>query len=438
MISSTIEGVEHRPHRVQRPAEPDLNHLLRSTFAVVLAGGRGSRLKQLTDHCAKPALPFAGQLRVIDFALANCINSGLRRIGVLTQYKTQGLMRHIGRGYAFLDPRAGTCVEVVPAQQQTGEGWYSGTADAVFQNLGLLREAASEHVLVLAGDQVCKLDCARLLAEHVRRGADVTVACIEVPLVQAREFGVVCADLDGHITAFAEKPRHPSPAPGGGDRALASMGVYVFDTPFLVRALCRDAADPASSHDFGHDILPQAVRHARVFAHDFAASCVNRAGERPYWRDVGTLDAYWEANMDLTRAHPELDLYDEDWPIHGVQPTLPPAKFVFDEEGRRGMALDSLVAAGCIVSGATVRRSVLFSNARVGDASLVEDSLLLPGARVGRRVVLRRVIVESGCVVPDGMRVGLCPAEDAARFTVSEGGVTLVTAAMLARVAPQP
>ena len=436
MFASSDVRSESRSHFTQRPPRGP-NHLLRSTYALVLAGGRGTRLKQLTDQRSKPALPFAGSLRVIDFALSNCVNSGLRRIGVLTQYKAQSLIRHVTRGYGFLDASLGEFVDVVPAQQQTGDGWYSGTANAVFQNLDLLREAAPEQVLVLAGDQVCKLDCTRLLAEHTRRGADVTVACIEVPLVQAREFGVVCADEGGRITAFEEKPCHPSPAPGGGDRALASMGVYVFNTPFLVRALCRDAADAASSHDFGHDILPQAVRHARVFAHDFATSCVNRAGERPYWRDVGTLDAYWEANMGLTRARPELDLYDEDWPIHGVQRALPPAKFVFNDEGRPGMALDSLVAGGCIVSGATVRRSVLFSNARVGDASLVEDSLLLPRSVVGRHVVLRRTIVDSGCVIPDGMRIGLCPVEDAARFTVSEGGVTLVTAGMLGRAAPQ-
>jgi glucose-1-phosphate adenylyltransferase len=405
---------------------------LRSTYAVVLAGGRGSRLKQLTDERAKPALPFGGEMRIIDFTLSNCINSGLRRIGVLTQYKSQSLIRHVTRGWGFLDAGLDEFVDVVPAQQQTGEGWYSGTANAVYQNLGMLRDAEVKHVLVLAGDHVYKMDYGRLIAEHVTRGADVTLACIDVPLAQAGAFGVVDVDADGRVRAFDEKPRHPPPLPDRPGFARASMGIYVFDAAFLRRELCRDAGDPCSCHDFGSDILPRAVARARVFAHDFAESCTGRGGAPPYWRDVGTLDAYWEANLDLTRPQPALDLYDEHWPIRSLQHQLPPAKFVFDADGRRGTAIDSLVGGGCIVSGATVRRSVLFSKARLGEGSVVEDSLVLPGAVLGRHVVLRRAIVDARCVLPDGIRIGVHPAEDRARFTVTDSGVTLVTAPMLA------
>jgi glucose-1-phosphate adenylyltransferase len=409
------------------------NALAHSTFAVVLAGGRGSRLKQLTDRRAKPAMPFAGQSKIIDFTLSNCINSGIRRIAVLTQYKSQSLIRHITRGWGFLDASLNEFVDVVPAQQQIDEGWYSGTANAVYQNLGMLRDARPEFVLVLAGDHVYKMDYSRILAEHRERGADVTVACIEVPIEEASEFGVMQVDGDERITAFDEKPARPVALPGRPAVALASMGVYVFGARFLEAALDRDAADPDSCHDFGRNIIPAALGSARVMAHDFARSCVNMIGDRPYWRDVGTLDAYWEANMDLTRPLPELNLYDEAWPIRTRQHQLAPAKFVFDDEGRRGQAIDSLVASGCIVSGATVRRSMLFSKVRVEDGSVIEDSLLLPDVTVGRNAVVRRAIVDKHCVLPDGMKVGVCPAEDRAWFTVTEKGVTLVTPEMLAR-----
>jgi glucose-1-phosphate adenylyltransferase len=404
---------------------------VRSTYAVVLAGGRGSRLKQLTDERAKPALPFGGEMRIIDFTLSNCVNSGIRRIGVLTQYKSQSLIRHVTRGWGFLDAGLDEFVDIVPAQQQTGEGWYSGTANAVYQNLGMLRNAAVKHVLVLAGDHVYKMDYGRLIAEHMRRGADVTVSCIDVPLAQAGAFGVVSAEADGRVRAFDEKPLHPPALPDRPECARASMGIYVFDAAFLCSELCRDAVDPRSCHDFGGDILPRAVAHARVFAHDFAESCADRGDAAPYWRDVGTLDAYWEANLDLTRPQPALDLYDERWLIRSLQHQLPPAKFVFDAEGRRGTAIDSLVGGGCVVSGATVRRSVLFSRVRIGEGSVVEDSLLLPGAVLGRNVVVRRAIVDARCVLPDGIRIGVHPVEDRARFTVTDSGVTLVTASML-------
>jgi glucose-1-phosphate adenylyltransferase len=409
-----------------------LNHLLHATSAVVLAGGRGSRLKQLTEWRSKPAMPFGGHLKIVDFTLSNCVNSGVRRISVLTQYKAQSLIRHVTRAWGFLDAGLGEYVDVVPAQQQIDQGWYRGTADAVYQNLALLRDAAPRLVLVLAGDHVYKMDYGRLLADHVEHGADVTVACVEAPLEQARCCGVVQVGAGGRVTAFAEKPAHPAPMPGRADRALVSMGIYVFDAEVLYRALQDDAADAASSHDFGFDILPRAVRTAHVRVHDFAASCVNIVDGRPYWRDVGTIQAYWEANLDLTRPLPELNLYDEAWPIRGAPQHLAPAKFVFDDDGRRGVAIDSLVSGGCIVSGSTVRRSVLFARSRVGDGSLVEDSLVLPGAVVGRNVVLERTIVDKRCVIPDGMRIGVNAAEDRAHFNVTETGLVLVTPSMLA------
>ena len=417
--------------RNAEPREAAPNHLVRATYALVLAGGRGSRLRQLTGRRAKPAMPFAGTLKIIDFTLSNCINSGLRRVGVLTQYKAQSLIRHIARGWGFLDASLGEFVDVVPAQQQIDQGWYSGTANAVYQNLAMLRAAAPRYVLVLAGDHVYKMDYSRLIAEHARRDADLTVACIEVPLAQAPALGVVNASADGRICAFDEKPARPVPMAGHPDVALASMGIYVFNAGFLFSALGLDAADPLSSHDFGCNVIPRACAHGAVFAHDFTESCVNMIGTRPYWRDVGTLDAYWEANMDLTRPLPALNLYDDSWPIRSLQHQLPPAKFVFDDDGRRGMAIDSLVSSGCIVSGATVRRSLLFSKARIGGGSVVEDSLLLPDVVVGRNVVLRRAIVDKHCVLPDGIKIGLYPAEDRSRFTVTDQGVTLVTPEML-------
>ena len=417
-----------------RPGPPAgrSNHLTQHTVAFVLAGGRGTRLRQLTDHRAKPAVPFAGKLKIIDFALSNCVNSGLRRIAVLTQYKAQSLIRHIERGWGFLAAHLGEYVDVVPAQQRLGENWYSGTADAVYQNLSLLGDAHAEYVLVLAGDHVYKMDYSVLLAEHVAHGADVTVSCVEVPLAEAVNFGVMAVDAEGRVVEFQEKPAQPRPLPGTPDRALASMGIYVFGTAALSEQLERDARDASSNHDFGKDVIPAMLDQGlRVRAHRFADSCVNMVGDRPYWRDVGTIDAFWEANIDLTHVTPELNLYDDQWPVLSLQPQLPPAKFVFDEDARRGSAMDSLVSSGCIVSGATVRRSILFSKVRVAEGSLIEDSVVLPDVVVGRRVTLRRVIVDKRCVLPDGFKAGVCPSEDRARFHVTERGIVLITREML-------
>ncbi|HPO20026.1 MAG TPA: glucose-1-phosphate adenylyltransferase, partial [Rubrivivax sp.] len=380
--------------------------LMQQTYALVLAGGRGARLCQLTDHRAKPAVPFAGTMRIIDFALSNCVNSGLRRIGVLTQYKAQSLIRHVDRSWGFLEASLGEYVDIVPAQQRHDERWYTGTADAVYQNLDILRESQPKHVVVLGGDHVYKMDYGVMLAEHVERGADMSVACLQVPLEEASQLGVMSVDARDRIVAFDEKPARPAPLPGRPGHALASMGIYVFDADFLVHELERDAADAQSSHDFGKDLIPRLVGEAHVHAHRYENSCVNMAGDRPYWRDVGTLDAYWEANLDLTTVVPELNLYDQDWPMLGRQPHHPPAKFVFDDAGRRGMAIDSLVAGGCIVSGALLRRSILFTGARVAEGSVIEDAVVLPQAQIGRGVRLRRCIVDKRCVLPDGLQVG--------------------------------
>jgi glucose-1-phosphate adenylyltransferase len=408
--------------------------VVHQTYALVLAGGRGSRLRQLTDHRAKPAVPFAGTMRIVDFVLGNCVNSGLRRIGVLTQYKAQSLIRHVERSWGFLEASLGEYVDILPAQQQRDERWYTGTADAVHQNIDVLRESQPRHVIVLGGDHVYKMDYGVMLAEHVARGAEVSVACLQVPLAEARHFGVMTVDDADRVVGFIEKPEHPEPSPGTPGHVLASMGIYVFDADFLVEQLERDAADPASSHDFGKDLIPALVRASRVHAHRFERSCVNMVGDRPYWRDVGTLDAYWEANLDLTHVVPELNLYDADWPMLGRQAHRPPAKFVFDDAGRRGVAVDSLVSGGCIVSGATVRRSILFDGTRVGEGSLVEDSVVLPQVLIGRDVRLRRAIVDKRCVLPDGLRAGHDAEADRARFYLTERGIVLITPEMLGRL----
>ncbi len=410
-----------------------ISELTRVTFALVLAGGRGSRLKQLTDWRAKPAVPFGGKFRIIDFTLSNCVNSGVRRVGVATQYKAQSLVRHLQRGWSFLDGRFGEFIEILPAQQQRDdESWYQGTADAVFQNLGVIRQDAPRYVLVLSGDHIYKMDYGKLLAAHVARRAEATVACIEVPKREASAFGVMRLDDNGRVLGFEEKPRDPSTLPHRPDVALASMGVYVFNAEFLYEQLVRDADDPASSHDFGKDVIPYCVPRHQIFAHNFAESCIGATDEgRPYWRDVGTLDAFFEANMELTKVVPELDLYDQRWPIWTDQPQLPPAKFVFDEEGRRGTAADALVSGGCIVSGASIRRSVLFSDVRVAEHSLVQDSIVLPNVQIGRNVTLKRAIVDRRAVVPDGLVVGVDREHDRRRFTVSENGVVLITPEML-------
>ncbi|MEW6562020.1 MAG: glucose-1-phosphate adenylyltransferase [Pseudomonadota bacterium] len=406
--------------------------MTKNTYAMVLAGGRGSRLHQLTDWRAKPAVPFGGKFRIIDFVLSNCVNSGIRRIGIATQYKAHSLIQHVQRGWSFLNGKFGEFIDVLPAQQRVEELWYQGTADAVFQNLDILRENQPEYVLILAGDHVYKMDYGKLLAFHAEKEADMTVACIEVPLEDAKAFGVMSVDDESRVVAFNEKPANPSPMPGCTDRALCSMGIYVFNTRFLYEQLVRDADDPKSSHDFGKDIIPHLVSsHYRVYAQTFEDSCVKMDDGVPYWRDVGTIDSYWEANMELTKVVPDLNMYDQEWPIWTYQEQLPPAKFVFDQEERRGSAFDSLVSGGCIISGATVRRSLLFSNVRVNSFSSVEDSVILPNVTIGRNVTLKRVVVDKNCVIPEGMVVGVDREEDEKRFFVTSKGVTLVTPDML-------
>jgi glucose-1-phosphate adenylyltransferase len=409
-----------------------VSQLTRSTYALILAGGRGSRLMQLTDWRAKPGVPFGGKFRIIDFPLSNCVNSGIRRIGVATQYKSHSLIRHIQRGWSFMDGRLKEFIDLLPASQRiTEELWYQGTADAVYQNLDILKNNDPEYVLILAGDHVYKMDYGRMLAYHVAKQADMTVGCIEVPLEDARGFGVMGVDEDLRVRAFVEKPPQPPSIPGQPDRALASMGIYVFNARFLYEQVTRDADEPRSSHDFGKDIIPHLVPRYRLFAHRFQDSCVGMNDDRPYWRDVGTVDAYWEANMDLTTVSPQLNLYDQVWPIWTYQEQLPPAKFVFDDEGRRGMALDSLVSGGCIISGSTVRRSLLFSDVRVHSFCNIEDSVILPDVTIHRHVRLRRVVVDKAATLPEGFTAGFDAEEDRRRFHVTEQGITLITPDML-------
>ena len=409
-----------------------VSSITKNTYAMVLAGGRGSRLHQLTSWRAKPAVPFGGKFRIVDFALSNCVNSGIRRIGVATQYKAHSLMQHIQRGWNFLNGQFGEFIDLLPAQQRVQEQWYRGTADAVFQNLDIIRETNPDYVLILAGDHVYKMDYGKLLAFHVEKNADITIACIEVPLEDATGFGVMSVDQESRVVDFHEKPSHPAAIPGKPDRALASMGIYVFNTAFLHEQLVRDTDDPHSSHDFGKDIIPHLISvHYRAFAQNFADSCVKMESGVPYWRDVGTIDAYWEANMELAKVTPDLNMYDQEWPIWTYQEQLPPAKFVFNDEQRRGMAVDSLVSGGCIISGAMVLRSLLFSNVRIQSYSHVEDSVLLPNVEIARNVTLKRVVVDKNCVLPEGLTVGVSRAEDEKRFFVSDKGVTLITPDML-------
>lgn len=419
------------------PAPRFVSRITKNTYAMVLAGGRGSRLHQLTDWRAKPAVPFGGKFRIIDFVLSNCVNSGIRRIGVATQYKSHSLIQHIQRGWSFLNGQFGEFVDLLPAQQRVSEDhWYQGTADAVYQNLDILRQANPDFVLILAGDHVYKMDYGKLLACHVENKADMTVACLEVPISEASAFGVMGVDEHGRVVEFSEKPANPACVPGKPDKSLASMGIYVFNTKFLFEQLIRDADNQHSSHDFGKDLIPYMVEKYRVFAQSFGQSCAGMGNDQvPYWRDVGTIDSYWEANMELTKVVPDLNMYDQEWPIWTHQEQLPPAKFVFDEDGRRGSAIDSLVSGGCIVSGSTVRRSLLFSDVRVNGYCNIEDSVLLPNVDVGRYVTLKRVIVDKGCKIPEGLEVGVDPEQDRKRFHVSPNGVTLITPEMLGQKA---
>jgi len=416
----------------QRENPRFVSAMAKNTYAMILAGGRGSRLHQLTDWRAKPAVPFGGKFRIIDFVLSNCVNSGIRRIGVATQYKSHSLSRHIQHGWSFLNGKFGEFIDVLPAQQWVEESWYAGTADAVFQNLDILRDTNPEYVLILAGDHVYKMDYGKLLAFHAQKNSDMTVACIEVPIEDAKAFGVMGVDGDSRVIDFTEKPDNPASIPGKPDLSLASMGIYVFNTAFLVDQLKRDADDPTSSHDFGKDVIPHLMAAGyRVFAQSFEDSCVREAGGNSYWRDVGTIDSYWEANMELARVIPDLNMYDKEWPIWTYQEQLPPAKFVFDDDERRGYAVDTLVSGGCIISGAIVRRSLLYSNVKIHSFSNVEDSVLLPNVNIGRNVKIRRAVVDKDCIIPEGMVVGYNSIEDAKRFRVTANGITLITPDML-------
>ena len=409
--------------------------LPKRAIALVLAGGRGSRLISLTDRRAKPAVYFGGKFRIVDFALSNCLNSGIRRIGVITQYKSHSLLRHLQRGWGFLKNEMNEFVDLLPAQQRMDdEHWYRGTADAVYQNQDILAGYGADYIVVLAGDHVYKMNYALMLADHVAKKRPCTVGCIAVPRAEASAFGVMAVDEHDLIVDFVEKPADPPPMPGDPDRALASMGIYVFDAAYLQRELARDIADPLSSHDFGKDIIPHAVRNGDAAAHPFSLSAVGtRPGAEPYWRDVGTIDAYWDANIDLTATDPLLNVYDTRWPIWTYQSQLPPAKFVHNQADRRGMAIESVVSGGCIVSG-SVHRSVLFSSVRVHSYSTVSWSVLLPGVQIGRHARVHRAVLDRDCVIPDGMVIGEDAAADAERFVRSDGGITLVTREMLDRL----
>ncbi len=410
-----------------------ISELTRDTLALILAGGRGSRLEQLTLWRAKPAVPFGGKFRIIDFPLSNCVNSGIRRIGVLTQYKAHSLILHIQRGWGQLSGQFGEFVELLPAQQRLETSWYAGTADAVWQNLDIISAHNPEYVLVLAGDHIYKMDYGPMLAAHVTREADVTVGCFEVPVAGASGFGVMGVDADLRIRSFVEKPARPSPMPGRSDVALCSMGIYVFNAKFLFEQLYKDADMRGSQHDFGRDIIPGLIERYRAYAYPFVDT---RTGGQAYWRDVGTLDAYYAANMDLVAVTPELNLYDTEWPIWTLQEQVPPAKFVFDDEDRRGIAIDSMLSGGCIVSGAVIRHSLLFSNVLVAERTLVQDTVVLPRAVIGPDCLVRRAVIETGCHIPAGTVIGEDPEDDARRFHVTEGGVVLVTPEMLQQELP--
>ena len=410
--------------------------LARSAMAYVLAGGRGSRLLELTDTRAKPAVYFGGKSRIIDFALSNALNSGIRRIGVATQYKAHSLIRHLQRGWNFFRPERNESFDILPASQRVSEtAWYAGTADAVFQNIDIIEGYAPRFIVLLAGDHVYKQDYELMLQQHVEQDADVTVGCIEVPRDEARAFGVMAVDEHARITAFLEKPAEPPEMPGNPGHALASMGIYVFNTKFLIEQLNRDAADPNSERDFGRDIIPYLVRHGKAVAHKFRRSCVRSSHDAEvYWRDVGTIDAYWSANLDLTEPLPGLDLYDNDWPIWTYAEITPPAKFVHDGDGRRGQANNALISGGCIVSGSSVRRSLLFTGVHVHSFARVENAVVLPRVEIGRNASLRNVVIDRSVRIPDGLIVGEDPALDAQRFSRTEKGVCLITQPMIDRL----
>ncbi len=407
-----------------------VSKLTKDTLALVLAGGRGSRLYELTDWRAKPALYFGGKFRIIDFPLSNCINSGIRQVGVLTQYKAHSLVRHLVRGWSHFKKELGEYVEVLPASQRYSDDWYQGTADAIYQNMDIIRASNPKYVVVLSGDHIYKMDYGHMLVAHVERGADMTVSCLEVPTEEAAgAFGVMQVDENNRVLGFEEKPEQPSEVPGSPGLCLASMGNYVFTTEFLFDVLSKDASQSDSSHDFGNDIIPSIIDKDNIFAYPFRDT---ETGGRAYWRDVGTLDSFWQANMELASTTPPLDIYDRDWPLWTYQEQNPPAKFVFDEDGRRGMAVDSTVSGGCIISGSRVCNSVLFSRVHVKDYSEIDQSVVLPEVEVGERCRIRKAIIDRGCVIPDGTEIGFDSEQDRKNgFRVSSNGVVLVTRGML-------
>ena len=412
------------------PTQRYVSRLTHRTLALVLAGGRGSRLAELTAWRTKPAVPFGGCFRIIDFTLSNCINSGIRRIGILTQYKAHSLIRHVQRGWGFLRGEFGEFIELIPAQQRIGERWYAGTADAVYQNLDIIERRTAEYVLVLAGDHIYKMDYGPMIARHMETNADLTIGCVAVPLERADAFGIMSVGTDGRIDGFAEKPAAAIHLPGDPTRALASMGIYVWSRNVLLDRLRADAELPGSLHDFGKDLIPRMIERDRVFAYPFA----DASGGQSYWRDVGTVDAFWEANLELTHVDPPLNLYDDDWPIWTYQEQLPPAKFVLDEPGRRGCARDSMVANGCIISGAEVVSSLLFCKVLVDESSVLEQTVVLPEVTIGSGCRIRRAVIDKGCKLPAGLEIGWNPEHDRARFHVTPQGVVLVTAPMLRAV----
>jgi glucose-1-phosphate adenylyltransferase len=419
---------------LERQMQPHM--LVRRSIALVLAGGRGSRLKQLTDKRAKPAVYFGGKFRIIDFALSNCVNSGIRRIGVITQYKSHSLLRHLQRGWSFLRAELNEMVDLLPAQQRIDEEhWYRGTADAIYQNIDIIQSSKPEYVVILAGDHVYKMDYSLMLKDHVDSGADCTVGCIEVPRATASAFGVMAINAERRIVDFVEKPDNPPAMPGRDDTSLASMGIYVFNANVLYRLLEDDIADNLSSHDFGKNVIPRIVREGHTLAHPFSMCCVcNAQGAKPYWRDVGTIDSFWEANLDLASVTPELNLYDTEWPIWTNQMQLPPAKFVQDANGKHGLAINIMVSGGCIVSGSTVSNSVLFSNVRVHSFCQIDQCVLLPDTVVGQGCRISKVVVDRGCTLPDNLMIGDDPVLDAQRFERTSNGVVLVTREMLERL----
>ncbi|WP_413726385.1 glucose-1-phosphate adenylyltransferase [Sodalis sp. RH16] len=406
------------------------------SVALILAGGRGSRLKDLTAKRAKPAVHFGGKFRIIDFALSNCLNSGIRRIGVITQYQSHTLVQHIQRGWSFLNEEMNEFVDLLPAQQRFAtENWYRGTADAVYQNLDIIRRYRAKYIVILAGDHIYKMDYSRLLIDHVEKGAKCTVACLPVPRHEGRDFGVMAVDDEYRVLDFVEKPADPPAMPGSPDQALASMGIYVFDADYLFQLLEEDMLIDSSNHDFGKDIIPKITAAGEAWAHPFTLSCVSSAEDDsapPYWRDVGTLDAYWRANLDLASVTPELDMYDQQWPIRTHMEPLPPAKFVQDRAGNHGVTLNSLVSGGCILSGTHVMHSVLFPRVRVNSFCTLDEAVVLPDVNVGRSCRLRRCIIDRACSIPEGMVIGENAEEDERRFYRSEEGIVLVTRKMLA------